>query len=430
MPLKKGSSKKTIGTNIEEMQASGHPHDQAVAAALHNADKYDDGGTVKPPETSTDTAKTPFLQDPGAKEDYGTLVGFRELLKKAHGYDNGGVVDSPDSPPLPQPEPSFQDKLSQVMQAMGMGAKAAIAPLMPSPLAPTTPAPAALNPAGASLPVAPVTPPSSPAPTPVVPPPAPAAAVPSATAEASKPAPTSATDIMAKLTDGDGAKMSALLAQLKDSDKRNQFAQALAVIGDTFGNMGQAKAGQTPSGITTPGMIQSLGEKNKASAIQNLTQSLAADPNSQTSKMAQAALMQSMGIKPGDPRAARIQQMPAQAITQLMPQMTDAVKNNIEKEKNLIESKKVDAEMINQALTRENAATNQAREARVAETNAANDTLKNTHFWNFGARDAALNTLSKNQNTEPGQSAVMTATNKMGHKIMSHDGGKTWKPIQ
>jgi hypothetical protein len=37
MPLKPGKSKETISHNIEEMQASGHPHDQAVAAALHNA---------------------------------------------------------------------------------------------------------------------------------------------------------------------------------------------------------------------------------------------------------------------------------------------------------------------------------------------------------------------------------------------------------
>ena len=37
MPLKKGKSKKVISENIREMQASGHPHRQAVAAALHTA---------------------------------------------------------------------------------------------------------------------------------------------------------------------------------------------------------------------------------------------------------------------------------------------------------------------------------------------------------------------------------------------------------
>jgi hypothetical protein len=37
MPLKPGKSPKTISENIREMQENGHPHDQAVAAALHNA---------------------------------------------------------------------------------------------------------------------------------------------------------------------------------------------------------------------------------------------------------------------------------------------------------------------------------------------------------------------------------------------------------
>jgi hypothetical protein len=34
VPLSKGTSKKTVSKNIKEMQDAGHPHDQAVAAAL------------------------------------------------------------------------------------------------------------------------------------------------------------------------------------------------------------------------------------------------------------------------------------------------------------------------------------------------------------------------------------------------------------
>jgi 8-oxo-dGTP pyrophosphatase MutT (NUDIX family) len=58
MPLKPGKSAATISSNIEEMQAAGHPHDVAVAAALNTAHKHRQGGGPAQ-ELETTTVKTP-----------------------------------------------------------------------------------------------------------------------------------------------------------------------------------------------------------------------------------------------------------------------------------------------------------------------------------------------------------------------------------
>lgn len=39
MPLTKGTSRKTIGHNIAEMERAGHPAKQAIAASLNEARK-------------------------------------------------------------------------------------------------------------------------------------------------------------------------------------------------------------------------------------------------------------------------------------------------------------------------------------------------------------------------------------------------------
>lgn len=49
MPLEKSASKQVIGKNIKEMEASGHPKRQAIAAALNTARKA--GAKIPKPKT-------------------------------------------------------------------------------------------------------------------------------------------------------------------------------------------------------------------------------------------------------------------------------------------------------------------------------------------------------------------------------------------
>ena len=52
MPLIKSGSRAAIGKNIAEMEAAGHPRQQAIAAALSTARKYADGGGIGKPHTA------------------------------------------------------------------------------------------------------------------------------------------------------------------------------------------------------------------------------------------------------------------------------------------------------------------------------------------------------------------------------------------
>lgn len=83
MPLVKGFSHKAISKNIQEMVASGHPHEQAVAAAL---------------STARDAAK-----EKGVAHEY-----LEKKMWEGGNYDDGGEVEPS---PSPTPKPSVLSKM-------------------------------------------------------------------------------------------------------------------------------------------------------------------------------------------------------------------------------------------------------------------------------------------------------------------------------
>lgn len=87
MPLSPGSSDAVIGRNIREMQAGGHPHAQAVAAALREAGKakkyaegqYDDEPAPPSPTLTPEDASTESGWEGGNPE-----AGFLSAIHAAH----------------------------------------------------------------------------------------------------------------------------------------------------------------------------------------------------------------------------------------------------------------------------------------------------------------------------------------------------------
>jgi hypothetical protein len=79
MPLKSGKSHKVISHNIKEMIEAGHPHDQAVAAALSHADvpNYDEGtGDVEP------------ASSPAPDANPGLMTKLKNYFSTSSPYDN------------------------------------------------------------------------------------------------------------------------------------------------------------------------------------------------------------------------------------------------------------------------------------------------------------------------------------------------------
>lgn len=342
----------------------------------------------------------------------------------AKNYDQGGAV-----------EPSWQDKLGTVMQKMGQSPIGQVAGALFDPIGTGVDAAAAALPKIASaegpllqrnasaLTGGAVPPPAMSAnasPTPMPQPQASIAqAAPSPKPQAAPTARPPAQDLLAKLTDNDSGKLQDLLSQLKDSDRRGAFAQALGVIGDTLGNVGNAKAGMTPQGFTGTDLITKQNDANRGKLQDNVKMELMSNPNSQTSRMAQIALLQAMNIPQNDPRAASIMKMPAQSIISTMPQLQDSIKIQLERESHTLQQKQLESSIKDREAQLQIAgAAQQTQQAKDRGDLAAN-VAEHTSIFNpqhYQAQNAALQGAGIGQPSAPHGAPELGSTFN-GHKI-------------
>jgi hypothetical protein len=95
MPLKAGSSAKTIGSNIREMIKAGHPRDQAIAAAMNKAGKKKKRNRAMLHDTPTITKRQKKAATPRAKRQARKVVPqaqptARQRRQAAHVTARGG----------------------------------------------------------------------------------------------------------------------------------------------------------------------------------------------------------------------------------------------------------------------------------------------------------------------------------------------------
>lgn len=315
-----------------------------------------------------------------------TLEGFAKLLKQTRedtppvvsssdtvkGYDDGGPVTPEDNDNAPV-DPA---KLAAVLQAMGLpqvsggetpvsnfgapqgAASTVTAPTLPSPPVALPAGPGVISTPGGTpmdtpppAPVLPpIAPPAAPTPPPVAAPKAPIAP-PQGTPDAApaKPGTGPVANMLTTMTGGDSDKLQQVLSQLKDQQTRGQFAKALAIIGDTFGNVGMARAGRDPQGFKGTALVDQNNKDTQASLVENMKTQLANNPNSQTSKFAQQAAANILGIKPGDPRMAGLAQAPAAVLSAQLPPLADSVKAQLDREAQHIQQQQFEQSKAMQA---------------------------------------------------------------------------------
>jgi hypothetical protein len=66
MPLKSGRSRAVISANIRELEAAGHPHDEAVAAAMRQA-RGSPGPQPKPRKSIRPAVKKTLVKPKGQR---------------------------------------------------------------------------------------------------------------------------------------------------------------------------------------------------------------------------------------------------------------------------------------------------------------------------------------------------------------------------
>jgi hypothetical protein len=240
---------------------------------------------------------------------------------------------------------------------------------------------------------------------------------PAASKPAGKPDPV---QLMQSMVGNDPNQYQQLISSLQDSDKRASFAKALAVIGDTLGNMGNARAGQTPQGFTSLNAVNGITDQTRQRLIDQLQMKVAADPNSQSSKLAQQSLMQALNIGPNDPRAKSIAQMPAAAIVQQLPALGDSVKLQLQRESNQLAAKQLDASIQNTKAQQEIAQGKEQTERQGQLATAAGDLAKSTSIinpLNSQAKGFLAGQLNGNNSSQASGVTTKVINGQVYHKI-------------